>query len=82
MHFVNYKNDFEDVERLLAETKRKKASIVYLANPDNPMGTFHTDTVIEDMINNLPERSMLCLDEAYSEFVPKNIETLTINEKC
>ncbi len=72
LHFVKYKNDFEDVERLLAETKRKKASIVYLANPDNPMGTFHTDTVIEDMINNLPERSMLCLDEAYSEFVPKN----------
>jgi len=72
LYFVKYKNDYEDVERLLAETKRKKARIVYLANPDNPMGTFHTNTVIEDMINNLPEESMLCLDEAYSEFVPKN----------
>ena len=52
--------------------KKVQASLLYLANPDNPMGTFHPKTAIEEMISNLPESSLLCLDEAYSEFVPRH----------
>ena len=72
LHFVPYRNDYEDVEGLLFEAEKTKASLIYLANPDNPMGTFHSNVIIEDMINNLPENVILCLDEAYSEFAPKN----------
>ena len=72
LNFVPYKNDYEDVEGLLFEVEKTGASLVYIANPDNPMGTFHTRTVIEDMIENLPENVLLCLDEAYSEFTPKD----------
>ncbi len=71
LSLVPYKNDYEDLEQLLEELKRTKSSLVYLANPDNPMGTFHHSTAIEDMVSNLPNNAILCLDEAYSEFVPK-----------
>ena len=71
INFVPYRNDYEDVERLLSVAKKTKASLIYLANPDNPMGTFHTKEIIEDMINDLPDNTILCLDEAYSEFAPK-----------
>ncbi|PQM59990.1 MAG: histidinol-phosphate aminotransferase [Rhodobacteraceae bacterium] len=72
LHFVPYKNDYEDIEQLIFKAKIAKAKLVYIANPDNPMGTFHSRTVIEDLVDNLPEDLILCLDEAYSEFVPKN----------
>ena len=72
LSFVPYKNDFEDLDRLLYEANKRRASIIYLANPDNPMGTFHSKTKVEDMISNLPRDCLLCLDEAYSEFVPKS----------
>ncbi len=68
---VPYKNDFEDIEGLVCEAKRCEGSIIYLANPDNPMGTFHSGSVIEDMVSNLPAGTLLCLDEAYSEFAIK-----------
>jgi histidinol-phosphate aminotransferase len=70
--FVPYKNDYENVEGLLREAEKTTASLIYLANPDNPMGTFHSRATIERIVENLPENTLLCLDEAYSEFVPKD----------
>ena len=72
LNFVPYRNDYEDIDALVSKAKETKATIVYIANPDNPMGTFHTKNIVEDMVANLPEHSILCLDEAYSEFVSKN----------
>ena len=72
LNFVPYKNDYENVEGLLREVEKSTASLVYLANPDNPMGTFHSRAIIEDMVENLPENVLLCLDEAYSEFALKD----------
>ena len=72
LNFVPYKNDYENVEGLLRKVEKTRASLIYLANPDNPMGTFHSRATIEDMIENLPENILLCLDEAYSEFVPRD----------
>ena len=71
LNLVPYNNDYEDVQGLLGEVEKANASLVYLANPDNPMGTFHSKTIIEDMVEQLPENVLLCLDEAYAEFVPK-----------
>ena len=72
LNFVPYKNDYENIEGLLTEVETTTASLVYLSNPDNPMGTFHSRATIEDMIENLPENVLLCLDEAYAEFVLKD----------
>ena len=72
LNFVPYRNDYEDVDSLMSAVEETKATLLYIANPDNPMGTFHSKAIIEDMVANLPENSILCLDEAYSEFVSKN----------
>ena len=67
---VPYRNDAEDTEALLNAAHGVDAKLVYLANPDNPMGSYHTAEVISDFIARLPEGCMLCLDEAYIEFAP------------
>ncbi|MGL4234825.1 pyridoxal phosphate-dependent aminotransferase [Tabrizicola sp.] len=67
---VPYKGDHEDPEALLAAAKTTRAKLVYLANPDNPMGSHHPAPVIEEMAKNLPEDTLLILDEAYADLSP------------
>ena len=63
---VPYSGDFEDPDALLAAADG--ARLVYLSNPDNPMGSFHPPDVVARMIDRLPQGALLILDEAYSEF--------------
>ncbi len=65
-----YVEDREDPASLLALAKRENAKMIYLANPDNPMGTWWHGREIDAMIKDLPEGVVLCLDEAYGEFAP------------
>jgi histidinol-phosphate aminotransferase len=67
IHAVPFKNDFEDLEGLLAKVLETDAKLVYLSNPDNPMGTMWAKDKIIDFIDQLPESTMLILDEAYCE---------------
>ncbi|MCT8159545.1 pyridoxal phosphate-dependent aminotransferase [Pseudoruegeria sp. SHC-113] len=71
LHKVPYKGDHEDPEALLAKARETGAKLVYLANPDNPMGTWHAAETISAMIDALPEGCLLVLDEAYVEFAPE-----------
>lgn len=66
---VPYSGDFEDPEALLGAADG--ARLIYLANPDNPMGTVHGPDVIEDVMDRLPDGALLVLDEAYGEFAPE-----------
>lgn len=70
LHKVPYLDDHEDPTALVARAREVGAKLVYLANPDNPMGTWHKASVIEAMIEALPEGTLLVLDEAYVEFSP------------
>ena len=67
---VPYVDDCEDPESLLAAARERGAKLIYLANPDNPMGSWHSAEVIEAMIADLPDGCLLVLDEAYVEFAP------------
>ena len=67
---VPYANDRENIEGLLAAARRENAPLVYLSNPDNPMGTWWDAADITRMIEALPETTLLVLDEAYSETAP------------
>ena len=68
---VPYKGDHEDSEALVSMAKSLGAKLIYLANPDNPMGSHHPASVIEDMVANLPGNSLLILDEAYADLAPQ-----------
>ena len=66
-----YVGDHEDPAALLELAGQQNAKLIYFANPDNPMGTWHSADVIEEMISNVPDGCLLVLDEAYIEFAPE-----------
>jgi histidinol-phosphate aminotransferase len=70
LHAVPYRNDAEDPEALAAMANATGAPLVYLANPDNPMGSWHGADRINALLDALPAGTLLCLDEAYVEFAP------------
>ena len=67
---VAYENDRESLDGLLAAVRRDKAPLVYLSNPDNPMGSWWEAAELSRFIEALPETTMLVLDEAYGELGP------------
>lgn len=67
---VPYRDDREDLEGLLEAVRRENAPMLYLANPDNPMGTWWEAHEITRLIEALPPTTMLVLDEAYGETAP------------
>lgn len=68
---VPYKGDHEDSQALLDAAGAHAPKLIYLANPDNPMGSAHPGSVIADMVGALPEGSLLVLDEAYVDLAPE-----------
>ncbi len=71
---VSYAGDHEDPDGLLAAAHATGAKLLYLSNPDNPMGSHHPGTVIEAMLNRLPVGCLLVLDEAYIDLAPPGTE--------
>ncbi|WP_299981828.1 pyridoxal phosphate-dependent aminotransferase [uncultured Ruegeria sp.] len=71
LHKVPYRDDHEDPAAMFAKAAEVDAKLVYLANPDNPMGTWHSGTDIMTAMAVLPEGCLLVLDEAYVECAPE-----------
>jgi histidinol-phosphate aminotransferase len=67
---VPYVSDREDPARLLDAAKREAPKLIYFANPDNPMASWWDGDAVAAFIAQVPAGSVLCLDEAYSEFAP------------
>ena len=67
---VPYRDDREDIYALAEAAKRERAAMVYLANPDNPMGSWWSQADVRAFIAAVPETTMIVLDEAYGEFAP------------
>lgn len=67
---VPYRGDHEDPDALVEAARQTSAKILYFANPDNPMGSWHEADVVKALIEAVPEETMLILDEAYCEFAP------------
>lgn len=70
---VPYRGFHEDPEALLDAAAEHRAPLVYLSNPDNPMGTWHNRDSVAQMIERLPDNCVLALDEAYIEFADTDI---------
>lgn len=71
IHQVPYEGDHESPEALMARAAEVGAKLVYLANPDNPMGSWHEGARIARALDALPEGALLVLDEAYLECAPE-----------
>ena len=70
LHMVPYLDDHEDARGLAEQARLLGAKLVYFANPDNPMGSWHSADAVQELIDNLPKSSLLVLDEAYIELAP------------
>ena len=57
-----------NVDNLLAKISNK-TKIIFLANPNNPTGSYLNNIEIERLIKNTPKNILVVLDLAYCEFV-------------
>lgn len=64
---VPYKDWHYDLPAL-ADAISPRTKLIYLANPNNPTGTFFTRQAFEEFHRRVPERVLIILDEAYYEF--------------
>jgi histidinol-phosphate aminotransferase len=71
IHKVPYSQDREDPEALFRKAKDMGAKLVYLANPDNPMGSVTSGADLAQAIDGVPGGTLLVLDEAYIECAPE-----------
>ena len=60
-----------DIDAILARVS-ERTRIVFLANPNNPTGTYLPFSEIRRLHEALPRRVLLVLDAAYAEYVRRN----------
>ncbi|MBU1863400.1 MAG: histidinol-phosphate transaminase [Candidatus Omnitrophica bacterium] len=53
----------------IAERITKKTKVVFLANPNNPTGTYFNNKDFDAFLAKVPDNVIVCLDEAYVDFV-------------
>jgi histidinol-phosphate aminotransferase len=59
-------HDLSSMRRAITSTTR----IVFVANPNNPTGTWVPPAALETFIGSVPEDTLVVLDEAYNEYLP------------
>ena len=59
-----------DLEAMLKAAVQNKAKMVFIANPNNPTGTYLTASALEGFLSALPANILVVLDEAYNEYLP------------
>ena len=52
----------------------QNTKIIYIANPDNPTGTYITKNEFDNFMLKVPERVLVILDEAYFEYAQNIID--------
>jgi histidinol-phosphate aminotransferase len=68
---VPERNLHADVDAMLARVT-PKTRIVFLANPNNPTGTYLPHDEVRRLHAGLPSETLLVIDAAYSEYVRRN----------
>lgn len=60
-----------DLDKIAAKVN-KKTKIIFIANPDNPTGTYLNAREVRRFLAKIPKRVLVFFDEAYFEFAPKD----------
>jgi histidinol-phosphate aminotransferase len=64
---TDYGHDLDAMRRSVTP----KTRLVFVANPNNPTGTFVEGSVLETFIASLAPSVLVVLDEAYNEYLPR-----------
>ncbi len=70
----NYGHDLEAMAKAIDD----ETYVAWLANPNNPTGTFARFEEIEAFLRRVPERVLVVLDEAYNEYLPPELRGDTV----
>lgn len=55
--------------KAMKDAVTRNTKVVFIANPDNPNGTYAARYELEDFLKDLPDETIVFLDEAYFDFV-------------
>ncbi|MDH2916494.1 MAG: aminotransferase class I/II-fold pyridoxal phosphate-dependent enzyme, partial [Gallionella sp.] len=61
-----------DLAAMLQAAKENKVKMVFIANPNNPTGTFLSADALLTFMRGLPADILVVLDEAYNEYLPED----------
>jgi histidinol-phosphate aminotransferase len=64
--------DFRHPLRAMAAACDERTRVVFIANPNNPTGTYVTRAEVVDFLSLIPAEVFVVLDEAYFEFATAN----------
>lgn len=62
-----------DLSAMLQATVQHKVKMVFIANPNNPTGTFLGAAELLEFLSAVPPQVLVVLDEAYNEYLPQNL---------
>ena len=65
---VDFGHDLPAMAKAIADDTQ----MVFIANPNNPTGTFLTPAQISAFLAAVPQRVIVVLDEAYNEYLPED----------
>jgi histidinol-phosphate aminotransferase len=65
----------------MAQAVRDDTRVVFLANPNNPTGTWFAESDFETFMQTVPEHVLVVLDEAYVEYFPEYFNSLKFLKK-
>ena len=65
---LNYGHDLDAMQENISD----KTRLIFLANPNNPTGTYLAESELGNFLQVLPENIICVLDEAYFEYVDKS----------
>ena len=68
---VPYREYRNDLDALAEASRRSRARLLFLANPDNPTGSWYSAVELAAFRAALSEDAVLLLDEAYGDFAPQ-----------
>ena len=60
----DFKYDLKEMKKAITPATK----LIFIANPDNPTGTYVTKKELDEFLQGLPEKLIVFLDEAYFEF--------------
>jgi len=57
--------------KAMADAVTDKTKMLFIANPNNPTGTYNTKAEVDALLESIPDDVIVVMDEAYSEYVEK-----------
>ncbi len=76
---VAAKNYGHDLDAMRQAAVEQGAKLIYIANPNNPTGTFLSGDALHGFLSALPDNILVVLDEAYNEYLPEDCRYDSVN---